>query len=719
MRFRTALLPLLVLPLTALPVAGQTGGRAFVPADWHRVTTVSSPAMSPDGRRVAFTVTTVVEAQNKRHSEVWVSSTTGGDPVRFTSPSVESSNQRWSPDGALLIFTSTRPGSRARSWALRMDQPGGEAAEYDGPPAGSLSADRKLLAWADSAATDSMPTDSTPRQAGAGGPSRAPDGAITKPLDQARFDGRQYVELPIKGNGQGFLTNRSEPRRWRPAQIWLQATGGKKRMITDTRYSHRSVAVSPDGKWVAFTAEPALRPDSVVQAEDDSLARLPYDAARDEAPRNTEDIYLLSVAGGAPRKVATIMGDENGLAWSPDGSRIAVVRRAHRTAQSILAVVPVAGGALVDLTAGWQYEPGGFEWLPNGRIAMTAAIGGRTAVFLVDPASKQRTEVVSGRRRVIGPSLDAAGTKMAYVATSLTRPTELFVADADGRNERRITSFNDKLNAEVAWADAERFTFQSVGGVEVEGWLMKPYGYQPGKQYPLALYIHGGPHSAYGENWFDEFQNLAGAGMWVLFTNPRGSAGYGAEFSYSTRGRWFAEDYQDLMKAVDIVSVRPDVDSTRMGVTGGSYGGVMTAWVTAKTHRFKAAQTDRMISNWWSWYGSSDAQGLTEFEFFGKPWDNPVMYDSLSPIRYVRNVTTPTLMVQSEEDHRTPMTDAEQWFTALKKQGTPVELVRYPRSTHDLSRTGEPWLLVDRLGRLRQWFTHWLEVPSVPKEMIP
>ncbi|MEK7380043.1 MAG: hypothetical protein AAB075_03415, partial [Gemmatimonadota bacterium] len=178
MRFRTALLPLLVLPLTALPVAGQTGGRAFVPADWHRVTTVSSPAMSPDGRRVAFTVTTVVEAQNKRHSEVWVSSTTGGDPVRFTSPSVESSNQRWSPDGALLIFTSTRPGSRARSWALRMDQPGGEAAEYDGPPAGSLSADRKLLAWADSAATDSMPTDSTPRQAGAGGPSRAPDGAI-------------------------------------------------------------------------------------------------------------------------------------------------------------------------------------------------------------------------------------------------------------------------------------------------------------------------------------------------------------------------------------------------------------------------------------------------------------------------------------------------------------------------------------------------------------
>jgi dipeptidyl aminopeptidase/acylaminoacyl peptidase len=196
--------------------------------------------------------------------------------------------------------------------------------------------------------------------------------------------------------------------------------------------------------------------------------------------------------------------------------------------------------------------------------------------------------------------------------------------------------------------------------------------------------------------------------MWVLFTNPRGSSGYGADFTFSTRGRWFAEDYQDLMRAVDLAARRPDVDSTRMGVTGGSYGGVMTAWVTVKTSRFKAAQTDRMISDWWSWYGSSDAQGLTEFEFYGKPWDNPAMYDSLSPLRYIRKVKTPTLMVQSEEDHRTPMTDAEQWFVGLKKQGTPVEFVRYPRSTHDLSRTGEPWLLVDRLSRLRQWFGHWL-----------
>ncbi len=409
------------------------------------------------------------------------------------------------------------------------------------------------------------------------------------------------------------------------------------------------------------------------------------------------------------------MGSEGDVQWSPDGKWISFSSAPTRVSSERLYVVDANGGTPVNLLGDWQYEPGSHAWLPDGRIAMSAEVGGRSALFRIDPQTKAMKEVLGGRRQMRGFSMDDAGKVVAYVATSMDKPTELYIANADGSGERRLTSFNDAILKDVAFSDAERFTYKSVGNLEIEGWLMKPYGYQPGKKYPVALYIHGGPHSAYGEGWFDEFQNLAGAGMFVLFTNPRGSSGYGAKFTFATRGRWFAEDYQDLMKAVDIVAQRPDVDSTRMGVTGGSYGGVMTAWVTAKTTRFKAAQADRMISNWWSWYGTSDAQGLTEFEFFGKPWDNPAMYDSLSPIRHIRKVKTPTLIVQSEEDHRTPMTDAEQWYVGLKKQGTPVELVRYPRSTHDLSRTGEPWLLVDRLGRLRQWFGYWLLDQTAPK----
>ncbi len=701
--------PKLTLVALIAPLASAAAqARPFSPADWYRVTTVSSPAMSPDGKQVAFTVTTVRESENKRHSEVWVASTSGGAPRRFTSPSTESSSPRWSPDGRYLLFNSQRANSKARTWGIRMDEPGGEAEEVDRYPAGSLPADRRFVVWSDSTVGDST------REEGSGTNAmqpmaRPPYGAITRPLDPKRFDGRHITDMRFKANGQGYVPSARSKRTYRPLQLWMQVLdGSKKVMIDSTPYSRRSATVSPDGKWIAFVADAALRPDSAVEAERDSLARLPYDAKRDETARNDADIFVVSVSGGAPRRLTTGAGSEHDLAWSPDGATLAFLSAPTRVASTRLYTVPAAGGVPTNLLGAWVYEPDNIEWLPNGDISFSSAIGGRAAWLKVTPGQKEVRELVGGRRQARGFSLDDAARRVAYVATSVNQPTELYVANADGSGELKLTSFNDALNKDVSWSDAERFTYPSVGGLEIEAWLMKPYGYEPGKRYPVVLYIHGGPHGQYGENWFDEFQNLAGAGMFVLYTNPRGSTGYGGPFTYATRGRWFAEDYVDLMKGVDIVAKRSDVDSTRMGVTGGSYGGVMTAWVTVKTNRFKAAQTDRMISNWWSWYGSSDAQGLTEFEFYGKPWDNPALYDSLSPIRYIRRVKTPTLMVQSEEDFRTPMTDAEQWFVGLKKQGTPVELVRYPRSTHDLSRTGEPWLLVDRLGRLRQWFDHWL-----------
>jgi dipeptidyl aminopeptidase/acylaminoacyl peptidase len=538
---------------------------------------------------------------------------------------------------------------------------------------------------------------------------RPPLGSITRPVDPTRFDGMQIVDFPYKRNGSGFVPNRREPRTYTASQIWKQAKGDTTELqLTDTPYSHRSATVSPDGRWIAFVADPGFRPDSVIQAERDSISRLPYDATRDEAPRNDGDIFVIPASGGDPQRVTSQDGTEGGLIWAPDSRQIYFASSLSRTSSERLWAVSLDGGEPRNILGDWQYEPNGVDLLPDGTMAMSASIGGRTALFHLDPATGNLTEVISGRRRISGFSYDDNFRHVAFVATSVDRPTELFVADIDGANERKLTGFNDGLNEEIAWPSAERFTFQSVGGLEIEAWLQYPYGYEEGKRYPLVLYIHGGPHSAYGEGWFDEFHNLTGAGMFVLYTNPRGSSGYGADFTYATRGRWGMEDYEDLMKAVDIAIQRPDVDPQRLGVTGGSYGGFMTAWVTTRTDRFKAAQTDRMICNWFSWYGTSEAQGLTEFEFFGKPWDNPELYWDLSPIKYVGNVTTPTLLVQSEEDHRTPMTDAEQWFMSLKKQGVPVEFMRYPRSTHDLSRTGEPWLLVDRLGRLRDWFTHWL-----------
>ena len=700
-----------ILVATTVPSV-TSAQRAMQPNDWYRLTTVSQPAMSPDAKVVAFTVTTVMEKENKRHQEVWVVPTAGGDPVRYTAPNTESSSPRFSPDGKYLFFNSQRAGGSGPVWAIRMDAPSGEATQLTDYPNGSWPRDGRFAVFASAVTPDSSGAAAAPVAADPYArmqpTARPPFGAITKPVDPARFDGRQITEMRYKANGQGFIPGPLEARAYRPQQLFTQVPGAKRVQLTSTAYSHRAPVVSPDGARIAFVADASLRADSVVTVINDSIARLPYDPVRDEAERNDADIYVVSASGGTPRKVLTLTGGESDLAWSPDGMRLAFISQPSRTTNRRLMIVDVAGGRTVTLVPGWKYEPSGFEWLASGEIAMWADLGGSSALFTVSPSGGSLKEV-SGRREANGFTFDKAGRQVAFVVSSVTRPTELYVAAANGTGERRLTSFNDKLNAEVAWSDAERIVYKSVGDVEIEGWLMKPFGYRAGTRYPLVLYVHGGPHSQYGEQWFDETQNLAAAGFMVLYTNPRGSSGYGADFTYSTRGRWFAEDYQDLMNAVDIAAARADVDSTRMGVTGGSYGGVMTAWITVRTNRFKAAQADRMIANWWSWYGSSDVQGLTEFEFLGKPWDNPIMYDTLSPIRYVRSVKTPTFILQSEEDHRTPMTDAEQWFMALKKQGTPVEFVRYPRSTHDLSRTGEPWLLVDRLGRLRDWFGHWLQ----------
>jgi len=739
----------LAMLVSATSVAAQQGAapaakHGFTPADWYKLTTVSTPALSPDGNKVAITVTTVREAENRRHSEVWVVSTQGDPaPARYTSPGFESSNPRFSDDGKLLYFTSQRPGGRGTNWALRMDQPSGEAFQPTGAPqirAGSSPSDNSFSIVTeggrggfggrgggggrggrggapDSSATDSMTNDPFGRMAPI---SRPPYNAITKPENTARFDGRHVIDMAYKANGQPqFIAGpRVAPVRdtARPAQIYLERAGAARKQLTNTKYSHQNPVVSPDGRWIAFIADARLRPDSIVTAERDSIAKLAPDRKRDELPRNDTEIFILPVAACeqqtaecTPRKIE-YAGNESQPTWSPDSKQIAFVGQLARFKNQRLFVVAADGGSgkPQDILGTWQYEPGQIQWLKDGQIAMTTATGGSTGIYKIDPASKKMTPVLAGRRQVSGVVMDKNQQRIFYVSTDLTHPTELFVANADGTGERKLTSFNDRVNSEVAWSDAERFMVKSVGGLEIESWLMKPFGYDPSKKYPVVLYIHGGPHSAYGENWFDEFQNLAGAGQFVLFTNPRGSSGTNTEFTYASRGDWGGKDYDDLMKAVDVVAKRADVDSTKMGVSGGSYGGFMTAWVTTKTNRFKAAETDRMISEWTFWYGASDAQGLTEGEFFGKPWENQVMYDTLSPIRHVKNVKTPTLLVQSEEDYRTPIGNAELWFMALKKQGVPAEFVRYPRSNHDLSRTGEPWLLVDRLSRIRQWFAYWL-----------
>jgi dipeptidyl aminopeptidase/acylaminoacyl peptidase len=773
------LVAVFALALAAAPLAGQ--GRAFTPEDWYRIARVADGVLSPDGNTLAFTVTTVIEAKNARHTEVWIQPVAGGASRRMTAPAFESTNPRWSDDGKTLYFTSERPGSLpGNAWAVRMDE-GGEAfavpANVAGTggggrggrggfgggaaAAGAQPADKSFTITSgipgggrggagngrggrggrggDAAQTQTVPNDPYAKM---GALARPPRDAITRPLNPDRFDGRHFTDPVTRSNNTGFIPSRGTTAdttasefgggrggrgafpvlgdNGAPAQLYIARAGGQRKALTNTNYTHANPVVSPDGKWVVFAADPKLRSDSVVKRERDSLAKLPPNRKRDEADRNDVDLYVLPVAacesGDAaactPKKI-DYFGSESDVVFSPDGRQIAFVGRPGPFSSARLLVAPVEGGKATDIQGAWKYEPGNIEWFRDGKIRMITSTGGSTGLWQIDPATRQISPILGGRRQVSNIVMDKAQTKLVYISTDVSHLPEFYTSDINGQGERKLTTFNDALQQEVAFSDAEQFTYKSVDNLEIEGWLMKPYGYQPGRKYPLVLYIHGGPHSAYGEGWFDEFQSLAGGGFWILYTNPRGSSGTNGAFTNASRGDWGGKDYLDLMKAVDIAAARPDVDSTRMGVTGGSYGGFMTAWITTKTNRFKAAETDRMISDWTYWWGASDAQGLTNNEFFGKPWENQAMYDSLSPIRRVKNVKTPTLLVQSEEDFRTPMGNADLWYTALKTLGVPAEFVRYPRSTHELSRSGEPWLLVDRLGRLRQWFSHWLiEVPS-------
>lgn len=682
-----------VVALLVVPAAAVAQTRGLQPQDYYRMSFVSEVAMSPPGDHVAFTVTSIVEKDNRRHREVWVqrikAGAPDGAPFRFTDPTREASAPRWSPDGGLLSFTSRRGSDRNATWFVRLSAPSGEAFHIEGVEGAPVwSRDGKWIAFLKApgaAATDEETADTHEGWI-------APN-AVSRTLDPKRFDGRVVTSTRTKRDGT--LALMPDPSLRKKNQLFVvAATGGEARQITQGAYEIRSVIWTGDGSTLLFTAD---------ESEDNEYNNEP-----------TMDLYAVAVGGGAVRKLTSNPGSETNVALSPKGDRLAFTQTKTRGGETDLMVVDVAmdgafNGRPRNLTASWDNVPGDPAWAPDGTaVRFEAGIGGDAHLFEASLQGVVR-QVTTGDRHISGVSASRDGSIMAYAVGNVFHPAEAYLARADGSEQKKLTAFNDRWLSEVTIVTPERLTWKVADGTTIEGWLVKPLGYAAGRKYPLVLKIHGGPHGAYGTGWFDTFQILAGSGMFVLYPNPRGSTGYGHKFTYATRGKWGEMDQEDFLKGIDTAMAKyPDIDARRLGVSGGSYGGYMTNWLTARTDRFAAAVTSRSITTWESWYGSSDAQGLTEYEFLGTPWEQRERYRRLSPISYVEHVKAPTLIIASEEDYRTPMTDNEQWFMALKKRKVPVELVRYPRSSHGLSRTGEPWLLVDRLERIRSWFVHYL-----------
>ncbi|MEE2792120.1 MAG: S9 family peptidase [Acidobacteriota bacterium] len=676
-----------------LPSVSASQPRGLLPADFYSEVSVGEVAISPDGTLIAFTATTVNEERNLRHQEIWMQELRGGRPegelFRFTDPTREASAPRWSPDSQILSFQSMRSErGDSDTWFARVTFPGGEAYQVAGVMGSPIwSPDGNWIAYTHRPDKDS-PNNQPDHNAWI-----APD-AITNTLDVDRFDGRVITSSRYKNDGD--LTLRPHPSTQVKHQLFIvPAGGGEPVQRTDMRFSVGSVVWSPDGERLYFTGD---------ELEDDESSRV-----------LTLDIYVIDRATGDPRKLSSNPGSESAPAVSPDGSRLAYLQRRGQGEPTDLRVVDLNTdgtfrGIPRNVTRDWDLRPGEPTWTADSEaVRFLASTGGSRHLFEVAEAGDLIRQVTTGDRQLNSISTSADSLIMAYTVTDSVSLAEAFVNRGDGSLQQRVSSFNDEWLSEITLQAAERLMWTADDGIDVEGWLIKPANYDPDQQYPMILKIHGGPHSAYGHAFDRSFQILSNAGFFVLYPNPRGSTGYSNSFTYATKGGWGEIDSEDYLGGLDAaLAAYPSIDSTRIGISGGSYGGFMTNWLTATTSRFAAAVTSRSITNWESWYGSSDAQSLTDFEFGGPPWEQRELYRRLSPLSYVEHVTAPTLIIHSENDYRTPIGEAEQWFTALKSLDVPTEMIRYPRSSHGLSRNGEPWLLVDRLERIRSWFTHWL-----------
>lgn len=682
-----AILSLLIF-LTASELFAQQG---IQPEDYYKTIFVGQTEISPNGEYVAFNKTVIDEENNARHREVWMvklhNGQLDGEPFRFTDPTVQSSSPQWSPDGKMLAIQSRRGDDDNTVRFLRVTAPGGEAFTIEGLDRTPVwSPDGSKIAFTREPKTD----EELPERAGW----IAPD-AITTTLDSTRFDGRVITQMRYLSDGTSDFLPHPSIHEKRQLHI-IPADGGEPKMITDLPFHVGDIAWSGDGSKIYFSGDP----------EEDDEHNTDF----------TRNLYVVDVESGEWEKLLEREGTQRAPVISPNGRYITFLHSLERGAQTDLYVAELGrdgkiSGEPQNLTADWDLQPGGVHWAPNNnQIRWSAQIRGNAHVFEVNRSGGPVRQITEGDRRLGSVSETENGRWMAYTVTDAVTPFEVYVSARDGSREVQLTNFNAEWLAERTLNPAEPLTWTVENGTEIEGWVIKPVGYEEGKKYPLVMKIHGGPHTAYGNTWFPAFHTLSASGMFVFYPNPRGSSAYGHDFMFATLKQWGKMDEEDFMTGLEAVKEKyPGVDPDRIGVSGGSYGGFMTNWLTARfPDAFKAAVTSRSISNWFSWYGSSDAQGLTEFEFGGYPWDEQKIYWDLSPLKYVGNVEAPTLIIHSEEDWRTPITDAEQWYMALKKRKVPVEFVRYPRSSHGLSRTGEPWLLVDRLERKRSWFDHWL-----------
>lgn len=669
--------------------------RLITAEDLFRFRLPADPQLSPDGSRIVYVVQWTDLEENQYFTNLHVIGTDGSGARQFTRGNHRDSNPRWSPDGTRLAFLSDRS-DRSQLWCIPVD--GGEAEALTDLEEGSIgefhwSPDGTRIAftfrpkpeWARKSAREE----------------REKQHRCPPPLVVRRLHYRE--------EGGGYI---GDERRH---VFVLDLATRKVRQLTSGETDQDSLAWSPCGEWLAFITNRSADPDVT-----------PY----------LDEIRIVPAAGGEERRVEAPEGPKHHLIWSPDGERLAYyghtdTRDPWSACDPHLWVVGVSGGRAQDLSAALDRPAGnctladlrpcvegwtGPVWHPDGlSLYFLASDRGAVHVYHATLDGGAPVNLTPGLRAdVTSFSLDPEARQLAAVVGDPVHPGDVYTAflDPGPLSLRRLTSLNQDLLAELELAVPEEIHAPSGSG-SVHGWMLHPPTRREGERSPLILYIHGGPHTQYGWAMMHELQLLAAQGFAVLYTNPRGSRGYGFDHANAIRGNWGGVDYEDVMAAVDYAVQFPEIDAERLGVTGGSYGGYLTNWIIGHTDRFRCAVTQRSVVSFHSMAGTCDFNFSESDYFGGNTWDEPERLLAQSPLTYVKAVRTPLLILHSEGDLRCPIEQAEQLFAALKRLGKEVEFVRYPReANHGLSRSGPPDLRRDRLERIVGWMRRrLLEAP--------
>jgi dipeptidyl aminopeptidase/acylaminoacyl peptidase len=694
-------LALALLAVTALPGVTRAqppaAGRALTIEDYYRVRSVGSPSISPNSRWAAFTVTTRVEDDkdaNRNTSEGWFVPIDGSAPPTRVGTG-EASNLRWLDDNRLQF-------ARDRTqWTIDPANPATPPVRVDAPEGGGRGGGRGRGGAAATMSPDGrwraeLRDKPQPKQ-------EPPYASEFEKRHQERFAGAIFDWKDFQRDGQPFPA--PDPRARPAVQIVAAPVGpGEAKTLVDSDMRPSGVAWHPDGRLLAFVADPDWRDE--LKYENADLWTVTLDGA---VSRLTDDAYVHSDPQFSP--------DGKYLSYTRTfGTDMIIQQKLNHGGPRDLYIRPVSGGAPVNLTAKWDLEPGSARWSPDSRfIYFTAATGGESHLFRTSVPGGTVEQVTRGPRRLNGLAIDPSFTTIVYTVGVHDAPADLYAADIDGANERRLTTMHTELTGEIAFSRAERLTWASTDGTKIEGWLMYPHGYDAARgPYPLIVTSHGGPHSATGYSFDFKDQYFAANGYFVFDTNFRSSTGYGDAFKWATWGAWGTKDGQDVISGIDYVLKRYPIDPRRIGHMGHSYGGFMTNWlITQYPDRFAAAISGAGISNWVSDYGTADIYRTKETEFFGPPWDaraREIMIRQ-SPLTHAARVKTPTLFVHGEVDHRVPFEEGEQMYFALRRRGVPAKMIMYKDQPHGI---GGHWNNVHRMLNELAWWDRYLQPRTAP-----